>query len=105
MIVRLWSARTSEVQSLRYVEHFSSSVLPKLRGSSGYAGASVLIRQANDEVEILVATGWKSHEAIREFAGEDFEAAVVADEAAALLSEFDRRVRHYELVIMEPESR
>jgi hypothetical protein len=32
-------------------------------------------------------------------AGEEFERAVVADEAAALLEQFDDRVRHYEIVL------
>ncbi len=34
---------------------------------------------------------------VNDFAGADPETTVVADEAAALLTECDRRVRHYEL--------
>jgi hypothetical protein len=40
-------------------------------------------------------------EAIRGFAGSDVERAVVADEAAALLTEFDHRVRHYEVSVKD----
>jgi len=39
----------------------------------------------------------ESFAAIDAFAGADREAAVVAPEAAALLTDFDKRVRHYEL--------
>jgi hypothetical protein len=40
-------------------------------------------------------------ESVRKFAGPDFEAAVVANEAAALLTEFDRSVRHFEIAISD----
>ena len=65
----------------------------------GYAGAALLQRTTIDAIEIIVITWWQSLEAIRRFAGADLDQAVVADEAASLLTQFDRRVRHYELVI------
>jgi heme-degrading monooxygenase HmoA len=61
----------------------------------------LLQRGIPDGVEILVLTFWRSVDAVREFAGADVEKAVVAGEAAALLTEFDRRVRHYEVVVKE----
>ena len=99
MIARLWSARATPAQAPAYVEHLRTQVLPAVRGVDGYAGAQLLQRPGPDEVEILVITWWRSLEAIRGFAGDDLEGAVVADEAAALLTDFDRRVRHYELVV------
>jgi hypothetical protein len=51
------------------------------------------------EVEITVTTVWTGFEAIEAFAHPDREAAVVAPEAAALLSDYDRRVRHYEIAL------
>ncbi len=98
MIARLWSARASAPQCRAYLEHFDRRVVPKLRELEGYVGAAVLTRRADREVEILVATLWRSMEAIQQFAGRDVEAAIVAEEAAALLTEFDRRVRHFEVV-------
>ncbi len=99
MIARLWSARATPTQAPAYVEHLRMGVLPALRNVDGYAGAQLLQRAGTDEVEILVITWWRSLEAIRGFAGDDLEGAVVADEAAALLTDFERRVRHYELVV------
>ena len=96
MIVRLWSARAGEVESRAYVEHFQRSVLSKLRGAEGYVGSTVLTRSRDGQTEILVATVWESLEAIQQFAGQDLERAVVDEEAAALLAEFDGRVRHFE---------
>jgi len=44
-------------------------------------------------------TVWESLEAIRSFAGEDSEAAVVPLVAQAMMVEFDARARHYEVVL------
>ncbi len=101
VIARLWSAKTTDSGSAAYLEHFSKNVLPDLRKLDGYAGSTVFFRKTGTEIEILVATGWKSLAAIRQFAGEDSETAVVADEASAVLTGFDRRVRHYELVFRD----
>jgi uncharacterized protein len=98
-IARHWSARTTEVQLPKYLEHFSKNVLPELRRVPGFLGASVSTRHSNTETEIFVETTWRSLDAIRAFAGPDLEAAVVAPEAAALLTSFDRRVRHFEVSI------
>jgi heme-degrading monooxygenase HmoA len=97
MIARLWCARSTKEQSPRYLEHFWQSVVPSLRSYDGYVSSSVLVRPSGDLVEILVTTVWKSFQAIEAFAGPDRETAVVASEAAALLSDYDRRVRHYEV--------
>jgi hypothetical protein len=49
----------------------------------------------------MVLTFWRSADAVRGFAGADVEAAVVAEEAAALLTQFDHRVRHYEVAVQD----
>lgn len=100
-IVRHWSARAMEAQLPKYLEHFSKSVLRELRRVPGYLGANVSVRHSGKEAEIFVETTWRSLEAIRAFAGEDIEAAVVAPEAAALLKDFDRRVRHTEIALTD----
>ena len=100
-IVRLWSARSTEEQLSPYLEHFSKIVLPELRRVPGYLGANVSVRHHGGEAEIFVETSWRSLEAVRGFAGADLEAAVVAPEAAALLKDYDRRVRHTQLPISD----
>jgi heme-degrading monooxygenase HmoA len=74
-------------------------VLPELVALEGYAGAMLLQRVIPEAVEVVVITWWRSLAAIRSFAGADLERAVVAEEAAGLLTRFDRRVRHYEVVV------
>ena len=101
MIARLWSAKTTHAQRPAYADHLRNQVLPAARKLDRYAGAMLLEREASDRVEIVVITFWHSLDSIQAFAGADLEQAVVANEAASLLTEFDRRVGHYELVMKD----
>jgi heme-degrading monooxygenase HmoA len=101
MIARVWSAQTTPAQAPAYARHLREQVLPALRQVPGYVGAKLLERALAGAIEIVVITFWESAEAVQRFAGADLEEAVVAEEAAALLTRFDRRVRHYEVVVEE----
>ncbi len=68
-ILRRWTARTTEAQLPKYLEHFSKNVLPELRRAPGYLGATVSLRRLENEVEIAVETTWRSLESIRALAG------------------------------------
>ena len=100
-IMRRWSARATDHQLPKYLQHFSETVLPELRRVPGYLGATVALRRHELEVEIVVETSWASLESVRNFAGTDLEAGVVDTQAAALLTEFDCRVNHYEIVVTD----
>jgi uncharacterized protein YciI len=100
-VLRRWSAHATEAQLPKYLDHFSKKVLPELRRVPGYLEATLSLHRLQSEVEIVVETTWRSLNSIRNFAGPDLEAAVVADEAAALLTRFDRRVTHSEIAVTD----
>jgi len=101
MIARFWSAQTTPALSDAYLHHFEQTVQPQLQRLDGFLGVTVCTRPLPGKVEIVVTTYWKSFAAIDNFAGADRESAVVAPEAAALLTDFDKRVRHYEVPLAE----
>ena len=70
---------------------------PHLESTEGFLGATSERVENGAGVEIVVVTRWASMDAIRGFAGDDIERAVVEPEARAVLSRFDTRVRHIEL--------
>jgi mannose-6-phosphate isomerase-like protein (cupin superfamily) len=99
VIARRWRAWTHDQASAdAYAAHFDAAVRPTLAATSGFVDAN-LERFADDggRTEIVVVTRWDSLDAIRAFAGDDVEAAVVGPEARAVLAGFDERVRHIEL--------
>ncbi|HTK29969.1 MAG TPA: antibiotic biosynthesis monooxygenase [Vicinamibacterales bacterium] len=101
-MARIWAARATADGAARYVDYFNRRVVPELREVAGYQGARVLLRPVAAGTEIVVATTWSSLDAVRAFAGATLDQAVVHDEAAALLSDFDRHVTHYEIAATDP---
>jgi len=101
MVVRFWSARTTQVWFPEYLRHFQEHVLPRLRQVQGYLEARVLTQSDGVVVQFIVETLWNSLEAVDRFAGPDREQAVVDDEALHLLTSYDRRVRHYHVEMRE----
>lgn len=101
MIARLWHGWTSTEDAAAYEELLRTEILPGIAGREirGYGGAHLLRRSAGDEVEFVTILWFDSLEAVREFAGEEHEGAVVPPAARELLSRFDRTSRHYETVL------
>jgi heme-degrading monooxygenase HmoA len=82
-----------------YFKHLQQSVVPELRQIDGFKGVYLLRRESSDDVEFVVLTLWESMEAIRKFAGENPEVAVVAPAARALFREYDAKVKHFDIVL------
>jgi heme-degrading monooxygenase HmoA len=104
MIARIWHGRTSRENAEAYETLLRSEVLPGIadRGIAGYRGAHVLRREIEEGVEFVTVLWFDSLAAVRRFAGDDHEAAYVPPRARALLSRFDRRSAHYEVVFPSP---
>ena len=100
MIARLWRGRATGANAAAYVRHFTHSVVPELKAIQGHRGAWLLQRELASETEFLALTLWTSLDAIRAFAGDDVETAIVAPEARVALSGFDDHACHYEVAVV-----
>jgi heme-degrading monooxygenase HmoA len=98
MISRVWHGWTTRENANAYETLLRSEVLPGIHRVRGFKGAHVLRRDLRDEVEFSTITLFDSLEAVKQFAGEDYEVAVILPEAHRLLSRFDARSAHYETV-------
>ena len=98
MISRQWRGLAKAAHAQDYVEHLRTDTFPQLGKLPGFADATILRREVERGIEFLVVTQWQSLDAIRRFAGNDVESAVVLDEVQRMMIEYDRRVRHYEVV-------
>jgi heme-degrading monooxygenase HmoA len=97
VIVRVWRGRVAEANERAYVEHLTRRMFPAFRTIDGFLGGSLLKQRSEHGVDLMVVTRWASMDAIRKFAGPDVTKAVVEPAAEAILLEFDRVVKHYEL--------
>ncbi len=99
MIARIWRGYALPEKAEEYVKHLQMSVLPELRQIDGFQGVTLMRQDSTQVVEFIVLTFWESMEAIRKFAGDDAEVAVVAPAAQPLFREYDSTVRHFEVVL------
>jgi mannose-6-phosphate isomerase-like protein (cupin superfamily) len=99
MIARRWRGwAEGPEKAAAYVAHFEGTVRPQLEGTAGFVDAMLeCIEDTAGRTEIVVVTRWESLDAVRGFAGDQVDAAVVEAEARAVLSDFDAQVRHIEL--------
>ena len=97
MIVRQWRARATDAAG--YLAHFRRRVLPALDRSGAFAAQMVLRRVTDSDIDIEVLTLWDSMGAIQRFAGDNPDRAIVEPEAKATLRRFDRKVRHFEVIL------
>ena len=99
-VVRVWKGYgTAEGAALYCGDHFSKTVLPQLRALTGFLDANVLVRSLGDGTEVVVATVWESIDAVRAFAGDEYEKAVVEPIVRDLLERFDDKVTHYTVAV------
>ncbi|MET0656760.1 MAG: antibiotic biosynthesis monooxygenase [Steroidobacteraceae bacterium] len=98
MIIREWRGRATRARAGEYPAHFRAVVAPELRSVAGFVGATLSKYEVDALVEFVVLTRWKSLEAIQAFAGVDLHRAVVEPGAVAALVDYDKTVRHYEVL-------
>ena len=99
MISRIWHGWTTPTDAEAYEALLKSEILVGIqnRQIAGYRGIQLLRRNIGDEVEFITIMWFDSIDAVRTFAGEDYEKAVVPQKARLLLSRFDERSQHYEV--------
>ena len=98
MISRQWRGVCRADRALDYEDHLLAETFPALQRIQGFVDASILKRPIDRGVEFLIVTRWQTMAAIRQFAGDDAEAAVVPPSVAAMMIDYDRRVTHFEVV-------
>lgn len=99
MISRIWHGWTTPENADKYETLLKEEIFVGIAGRHihGYHGIQLLRRPVGNEVEFVTIMWFDSLEAVREFAGEDYEAAVVPPKARAVLAHFDARSQHYEV--------
>jgi heme-degrading monooxygenase HmoA len=100
MIGRLWSGRTEPADADAYEAFLRDDLLPEVSTLDGARGGYVLRRETLDgAIEFVTLTIFDSLDAVRRFAGDDLERAVIEPRAQELLAEYDPDVRHFEVVV------
>lgn len=101
MIGRIWHGWTTAENADAYESLLRHEIFQGIedRRIAGYQGIQLFRRSLGAEVEFVTLMWFDSLDAVRAFAGDDYEVAVVPPKARALLARFDERSQHYEIRI------
>jgi hypothetical protein len=96
-IARIWHGWTTFRNAEAYEILLKNEIFVNIanRHISGYLSIQLLRREVIDQVEFITIMRFTSLDAVRLFAGEDYEVAVVPPQARLLLTHFDARSQHY----------
>jgi heme-degrading monooxygenase HmoA len=99
MISRIWHGYTGPGEADAYETLLRDEIFTGIEGRAiaGLEAIQLFRRTVGDEVEFVTVMWFDSLDAVRAFAGDDYEVAVVPPAARALLSRFDERSQHYEV--------
>jgi len=99
MICRIWHGWTTPANADAYEELLRAEIFHGIarREIPGYRGIELLRRTDRELVEFVTMMWFDSIDAVRAFAGPDYDLAMVPPAARALLHRFDDRSTHYDV--------
>jgi hypothetical protein len=98
MILRMWRGWTTPESADRYEELIRATIFPGILGKTimGLEGLELFRRPLVAEVEFMTLMRFTSWDALKAFAGPNWEVSVVPAVARAVLARFEEKAAHYE---------
>jgi heme-degrading monooxygenase HmoA len=99
MIARIWCGWTTPQNADAYETLLRTEIFPGIlaRNIDGFRRIELLRGSVGEETEFVTIMWFDSMSAVRAFAGEDPETAVVPPKARAVLKRFDAKSKHYDV--------
>jgi len=99
MVGRIWHGWTTPQNADVYENMLKTDIFPGIaaKGVAGFKSVQLFRRPLGDEVEFVTIMWFDSWEAVKQFAGEDYEKAYIPPQAREVLARFDDRSQHYEI--------
>ncbi len=99
-ILRIWKGWTSLENAPIYKDMLTNEVFPavKKKGVDGLEKVSISTIAREEEVEFFLVLQFDSLEAVKKFAGDDYEKAYIPENAKRVLLRYENTAQHYELL-------
>ena len=100
MICRIWHGWTTTENSHRYEEIVRGEVIPAIeaRDIPGFLAIDLVRRPVPNGYEFATIMWFTGTDSVKAFAGEDYEVAHVPERAREVLSHFDARATHFDVI-------
>jgi hypothetical protein len=105
VICRIWRGWATPENADAYEAIVRGQVIAGIEamGISGFRHIDLMRRDVGGEIEFLTAMWFDDLDAIKAFAGEDYEVSHVPPAARAVLARFDDRSAHYAVLDRRPQ--
>jgi heme-degrading monooxygenase HmoA len=97
MIGRIWKGAVRKQDGDAYAAYIRETGLAGYAATPGNRGAWMLRRDVGERTEFVTFTLWESLDAVKAFAGDDYETAVYYPEDERFLVERDEKCAHYQV--------
>jgi heme-degrading monooxygenase HmoA len=97
MIARIWRGVVRGSDADEYARYIEDTGFAAYATTPGNRGSWMLRRDDGDRTEFITLSLWESLDAVKAFAGEDYEAAVYYPDDERFLIEREDTVKHYEV--------
>ena len=100
MICRVWRGWTTKANGGPYEKVVRGIVIPGIEAKRipGFLHIDLMRRELSDEFEFSTLMWFNDLDAIKAFMGDDYEVSHVPASAQAVLSRFDSRAAHFEVL-------
>lgn len=100
MIARIWHGYTTPANADVYEQLLKHEVFASIEEKQvkGYLGIQLLKQKLETEVEFTTIMWFEELEAVKQFAGENYEMAYVPAKARTLLSRYDEKSSHHSVI-------
>jgi heme-degrading monooxygenase HmoA len=95
VIARIWKGAVRKHDGDAYADYMRKTGIAEYASTPGNRGAWMLRRDLGEKTEFLMFTLWDSLDAVKAFAGADYENAVFYPEDDRYLVERDPTTTHY----------
>jgi heme-degrading monooxygenase HmoA len=102
MIARIWQGETNADLLETYSDFLETTAVEDYRSVKGNQGLVFLRRLNGEKAAFTLISYWNSLDAIKNFAGEDYEKAKYYPEDKIFLLSFEPNVNHYEVFHQQP---
>ena len=97
MIARVWHGTTTRENADAYESKLKPELLPGLSKVPGFITSYLLRRDAGEDVEFITMIYFDSLDALKQFAGPDYEQSIVPDDRKPLLKHHDPVAQHFDI--------
>lgn len=97
MIARIWRGAVRQEDGDLYEQYIRETGVAEYKATAGNLGVTMMRRQVGDRTEFMLLSLWESLDAVKAFAGEDYEKGVYYPEDDRYLVDRDEKSSHWEV--------